>query len=252
MPAKNPQAEDQISDDDVQARSIIEPLPFDLKSSCLTIKAKCGECRYFANTPHKAYKKVCMKLGVIEKAKPCKRFSPDVSLLNFNDEKQQFMLSDIMANTSTARLALLAAVINREARTRRHGFHFGEVIYIRAFGDDYVSNYRKGRVINADSEYVYISGNRNFVAQVYHDSVIKHAQWKLKKVKLTKAGKVRDPRYKSYTQLVPEHIAKLKRDMEDAYQPPTIDFDFGKSNKPKNVKYASVARVPLDEIIRVR
>ena len=51
--------------------------------------------------------------------------------------------------------------MENEANTRKHGWTFGQVVYVRYTGtsaDNYLSNFARGRVVMADKDTVYVIG----------------------------------------------------------------------------------------------
>lgn len=56
----------------------------------------------------------------------------------------------------------MASLLNQEKATRRQGFRFGQLVYVRMYPGEYMSNYAIATVIQADKDQVYVEGkNRN-------------------------------------------------------------------------------------------
>jgi hypothetical protein len=153
-------------------------------------------CHHFSRMAHPTYVKPCKDLGILEVSKPCTRFTPDARSLKINNDAAAINLAIAMATVPTSKLKVLAALINREARTRKRGYYFGEVVYMRVIGGDYISNYRKARILFAEKDYLHIEGSVDgFVASVMHSTVLNSKEWAKKKKQLLLEGKKRDPNY---------------------------------------------------------
>lgn len=175
-----------------------EPVKYDLSGCALAINAKCGACRHFSRMAHPAYGDVCASKGILEIAKPCARFNPDARQINFKSDEHIELLAELLATLPTNKLGVLAAIINREGRTRKRNLHFGEVVYFRMFGGDYISNYRACRIVSADKDYVHVEGKDGFTAMIYRESVLNLKQWKKKRKALKEAKKIKDPNYSRF------------------------------------------------------
>jgi len=254
-----------------------EPVNFTLGKSALTINTNCGMCSHFARMAHPVYKEVCKAKGLIETNKPCVRFNPDPRQVRFNDDDQLENFTEFLATLPTSKIPLIAAILSQEHRTRKNKFHFGEVVYILAFGTEYVSNYRRCRVLSADREYVTVEGSSLFIATVMATSVFNMKRWKKKKIELLESKRLRDPNYKKYFKQPSQSerdIAKivatqaplqLDSTIKDVKSRPAIlayntegAFRKGKLKKTKKVAVVYNARIinkditPIDELMRVR
>lgn len=246
-----------------------EPVNIDLRACALTINATCGDCRHFVRLAHPKYGQACSVKGVIETAKPCSKFNPDARRVRFKDDESVVAFAQFMASVPTSKLAVLASLINREHRTRKHGFAFGEIVYLHLFGGDFISNYRRCRVVSVDKEYVHVEGGDGFVATVYPTSILNMRKWKKKRKELEAAKRVKDPNYKRYF----ENTAKASKEAArilDSLQPLPFNKSsaknrrsllatddsgvIGKGHRLKRVVYNAKTRdlrtKPLDELIK--
>ncbi len=201
-------------------RKVPVAVDFDFNNN-LTCKVKCGGCLYFASRAHSKYKEPCSKLGILATNTPCNKFSADTSQFNFRGDKVLKILSKALSKIGKEHLPAIATILNREAKTRNKGFYFGEAVYVKAFGGDYLSNYRRAYVIYADRKLVHLSGGRNinsendFTASIGIEFVLHKDQWEKKKASLIAKGLKKDPKLSLYTTVT------KKPDID--YEPPTID-----------------------------
>jgi hypothetical protein len=225
-----------------------EPLSINLSACTLTIKTNCGGCRHFNRMAYPEYGIVCEKKGILETAKPCVRFSPDPRQIKFKNDADLVALAKALANVSKNKLPLLASLINKESRTRKQGWCFGEICYIRIFGEDYISNYRRSRIISADSQYVTIEGKGGFTASLTKSSVLNARQWKKKKRELEAAGKITDPNYSKYIRL-PTKAEREAAKILDGVNPPALD---GVTAKGRKAILSSEQAVKAKRVIKVK
>jgi hypothetical protein len=215
-----------------------EPVSFSLTGSALTLNVNCGLCRHHSRMAHPALKKVCREKGILEEAKPCARFSADPRQIKFSDDEQLLAVSEWIGQAPKKKLLLLAALLTQEERTRKQGRYFGEVVYILALGGEYITNYRRCRVVSAVKDYVTVEG-QGIIATVMTSSVLSIKQWKKKKALLAATGKKRDPRYKTYFQ-APSKVDEEIKQVIDNLRPPTL------SDSVVNVKRKSLLEFELN------
>ena len=227
-----------VGDDTIKTKTAIPtPLDINLNASSLTIKLSCGDCRHFTRMAFPEYGSVCSKIGIVEEAKPCKRFTPDSRLVEFQSDPDLVQFATFLATVPTSKLGVIASILTREHRTRKQGFNFGEVVYLRVFGDDYISNYRRCRVVQADARYVHVEGKKGFTATVLKTSLLNFKQFKKKRAELEAAKKIRDPKYKNYF-AVPDVAAKKAAEILNSLVPPTLDGKVLSSKRKNNILVA--------------
>lgn len=204
----------------------IVPVDFPLNRSALTVNLTCGDCRHHGGIPAPGQKSCCAVLGVIQEQTPCLHFSVSPFVIDFGSDMYLRMISRIIRKLNRKKLNAVASLLLQEARTRRYGFNMGDVVYFKAYGDDFLSNYRKGYVVSADKHYVVISGRRGreFSCYISAPYVLRKAQWLEKQKELIAANRLVDPRY-------PATISPKKAVV---YEPPTIDQ--APSEKPRKTK----------------
>jgi hypothetical protein len=169
------------------------------------LQVQCGNCVHFRRIA--AFKDVCVKLGIKEFAPPCTKFVADFHQFSRNAEFAKFL-----AATPDDQLQPLLALINAEVTTRHSKFRYGMAIYVRLFGDDYISNYVKCYVMMAKGRYVYVElpAQENYYGVFLKKSVFTEAQF-LKKLKLLASNnKLRDPKFKQYSSWQPKEPRDLR------------------------------------------
>ena len=249
-----------------------QEISFPLSGCALTINANCGMCRHFSRMAHPAFKEVCQKKGIIEVSKPCVRYQADPRQLRFYEESHMVAFAEFLATVPTSKLPLLASIFNQEHRTRKRKYHFGEIIYIHAFGQEYISNYRRCRILVVERDLATVEGEGNLIASVMLKSVLNAKQWKKRKAELQAAKRVKDPNYKRHFKVSTKIEKEIKKAIETLTPPMLNDSIIGKPvlvalHKESNlrpVKKASkkavlfnaikpnIATTPVDELIRVR
>jgi len=208
-----------------------EPLPFKLTGSSLTINTTCGTCKHFRRIPHPAYGEICAAKGIFDTNKPCTKYSVDSSQLGVHSDKLLQEIAELMAKVPKKQLVLVSALANRESRTRKYGFYFGQTVYVRLLSSDYISNYRRAIVTEANKDYVYISDSKQgFTMMVYHSSVLTNEQWLEKKAQLKKAKKIVDPKYAEFFK-APTKAEREANKILDTLTPPDLSAIAGKGKK---------------------
>lgn len=173
----------------------------DIKSASnprrLTIKTKCGQCDHFERSPY--YGDVCSKLGIREFSSPCNHFKVSPLSVDFQGTMSAVHMARLMRSVRMKDLAALAAVINTEHITRKHGFYLGQPVYLRIFSPGtHLNHYASAHVVSADAKKVYVQGTSGFRAEVFHRSVITASVFALMKKEMIEAGRVVCPKASRY------------------------------------------------------
>lgn len=182
----------------------------------------------------------CKNLNVLPTSKPCPNFSVDTAEFNFGGvEEPTELLSKLLTGLDEKRLPQFSALMVELYKMRKKGFRFGETVYVRLFGDDYLSNYFAVRVVKvkeviekmyqtssldpqigkqmvrARRIVVYLQGKGNFRLRLYDNSVLRERDMIAKRKELQSKERLVDPRYDTYTHLpVPDTLT------DPAYLPP--------------------------------
>lgn len=237
-------------DDANKTKTIPVPVETNLKSTALLINITCGKCQHFNRIPYPQYGTVCSTLGVVEKAKPCKRFSPDSKQVQFSTDTDLVQFATFLASVPNSKLGIIASLLTREHRTRSQGFVFGEVVYLKVFEGDYISNYRRCRVVQADSKYIHIEGKSGFTASVLKQSVLNHKQWKKKRLALEESKLIKDPKYKSYF-IAPTPASKKISQILESIEPPMLDGTTISPKKKNAIVVTEGSSTKLKKKVRV-
>lgn len=128
-------------------------------------KTTCGDCSGFT------YDKLIggkQKLGCrdefakTENCEACAKFAPDVRQLEGFVGSTGFEgLTNLVAGIDGKNLKILSALLRAEATTRKHGFAFGQKVYVRYRGRanaDYLSNYMSAYVVFVNKNYMRLVG----------------------------------------------------------------------------------------------
>jgi hypothetical protein len=244
-----------------QMSDLPQSLDVNLGRTNLLIKQRCGNCKHLKRVAHPQYGQVCAKLGITEISKPCEKFSADPTKIKFKGERHVRNAVDFLQDLSDDKILLFSALLNEETRTRRHGFHFGMTVYILAFGSDCLENYRRMKVVSADSKYVNLQAG-DFTAMVYHNSALTSKQWAKKKAELIAQEKrfETSPRanvYKKTTTQAEIRLQKAKVEMADSLDLSMSDdkkfaLSSGRLAVTKRRFNDSDKYTPLDRMVMVR
>lgn len=224
-----------MSDEKKVARPV--PVSYSLKNN-LSCNVTCRDCVFFSKRPNSKFKKPCQTIGIVSSSTPCDKFAPDPGRLNFRSDKTHRLLAKAISKIGKEHLPLLASFLLRERKTRNKGLNFGQLVYIKVFGGDYISNYTKAYVAFADRKLVYLSNAKNlkndneFTASIGIEHVLTKEQWEKKKSTLKVQARIKDPKLPNYTKIT-------KKPAWD-YEPPTIDSFFKMIHGSKEKKNGSV------------
>lgn len=230
------------------------PMDVNLNRSALQIKMTCRECIHFKRMAYPSYKKPCLELGITEESKPCENFAPNPANISFTESKRIRQAALVIQDLSDRERKLFAAILNQETRTRRYKFAFGEKVYFKLYGGNYLKNYVVAKVVWADSKHVHIQGVDGFVASLHHGSVLKQAQWSKLEFELIRDNKIYDPSRARYDR-VP---TKAQLEIQKIEKPLPLDLSMdlvGKGSLAKAVTSKSKAPprdMPLDRFLMVR
>jgi len=202
-------------DDDRQEKPN-RPPPDEMRSPVI-LPVRCRDCYHFQQRHAPDYADVCEKLGVQGIARPCSKFLPNAMAFDVKSADGKD-LREYIGHVPTARLNAIAALIVQEARTRRLGFHHGELVYVRMFGGDYLSNYFRAYVIMANRRYVFVQGRSGFKRGSFlATSVLDAEDFARKRKALIARKQLIDPKLSEHTSWKPP----TKVDVN--YEPPVWD-----------------------------
>jgi hypothetical protein len=174
----------------------------------------CGDCVHFNKFRHPQLPRVCSEDGVRDYAKPCEKFQVNWQHFNYSET-----FTKILKEVVTEDLPRIAALINAEIATRTAKYYYGMPVYVRLFGEDFISNYARCNVITAQGRYVYVQGMKTkYYGMFVKKSVFSEKQFiaKLKQLALNK--RYTDPKLKTFTDWKP-----AKRGTMDIKDIPVVD-----------------------------
>lgn len=204
----------------------------------------------------------CKNLNVLPTSKPCPNFSVAPEEFNFTDvEDPTVLLAQLLSGLDEKRLPQFAAHLVELYKTRKKGYRFGETVYVRLFGDEYLSNYAAVKVVKAkeiteklyqtsslDPQVgrqlvrqrrlvLYLQGHGNMRLRLYDTHVLREKEFAARIKDLQARKRLADPKYSTYTFLpVPSGLE------DPAYRPklaqvvqPTKAGRVIKSNSKKTV-----------------
>jgi hypothetical protein len=201
----------------------------DKRRQPIALNVRCGSCIFFEDRAHQAFKKPCSTLGVKKFSRPCIKFFANP--FHFLQDDPEYKLVNRLLVKYGKQLPTLVAWLNQESSTKKTGFTFGQTVYVRMLGDDYLLNYAKATVISSSKEQVYVQGKKLGKGGTYlHDSVLTEEQWSRKKKNLIKHKRIRDPKEKEYYKIT----VTPKKAVD--YEIPTIDQFAKTMSKVKDKK----------------
>lgn len=202
----------------------------------LSIKASCGSCDHFERSPY--YGEACNKLGQKRFSKPCAAYKVSPLSVDFRDSLSAVHMARLMRSVSVKDLPALATVINNEHITRKHGFYFGQPVFICVFHPGtHLNHYASGLVVSADHKLVYIQGTCGFRAEVTHGSVISAEDFSVKKAKMLRAKKITCPKAAKYLGLEETKTPEVIKNIEQVRViHPSKGFVEGNTNYDKLVE----------------
>ncbi len=124
----------------------------------------CGECSglEYDKLLGKQKSGCATEHGKTKDCTACSRFAPDVRQMeNFIGSNGFSGMTNLIASIDGKSLRVLSALIRSEATTRKHGFAFGQKVYVRYRGRanaDYMSNFMSAYVLFVNKHYMRLVG----------------------------------------------------------------------------------------------
>lgn len=182
----------------------------------IPLEVRCRDCFHFERERAPRFDDICSRMGILDKGRPCTSFLPDAHIINMESAEGKAAHS-LISELSTRRLALFAALLQQEKRTRSYGFVHGDEIYVKVFPGDYLSNYARGWVIMINRKRVFVQGSKpNFRGVFVLDSIIDRAKFTEIRKDLLKRKRLVDPQLSKYTSWRPKKVTV-------DYEPPVVD-----------------------------
>jgi len=193
------------------------------------IKAKkdaprCGECLHYKNQPLRGNKVVCSKIGIRSFAEAPKCYTPDVTKLCGNSD-QFVQLAALVSSYSPSERRIVASLLKQRSGTLK----FGQKLYFKALGGDYLSNYLSGFFLcYTRSKEIVLCGDSDkrkrghMVTAIFDDStsLLTSKEWKIKQKELIEKNRIEDPKQplRKFKAAQSKEVQALQN-----YVPPTLD-----------------------------
>jgi len=187
------------------------------QDAIIKLDVRCGNCYHFCHQRAPRFSDVCEKIGILKIGRPCTSFLVDAHIFDLKQNEGRD-LREFIGKLSSTKLALYAALLIQEKQTRRYGLRHGELVYIKIFPDDYLSNYFRAWVIMADKRRVFVQGtDKSFRGMFMPDSVLDIADFIKRRADLVKTKRLIDPNLNRYTEWRPRSKVDIK------YEPMVIN-----------------------------
>ena len=161
------------------------------------VKVRCGSCDHHTRSPY--YAEVCEKLGIASFAKPCPAYVVSPLAIDFTEAGSAIHMSRLMRSVKSSQLPALAAIINQGHITRKHGYYFGQPVFLRIYSPgSHLNHYASGFVIRATHKKVFIRGVDGFRAEMAHASVIDSDTFTDMRTKMIKQGRITCPKFEAF------------------------------------------------------
>lgn len=204
-----------------------------------SLQVKCKSCIHHSKVPHPEDKKVCESLGITAAAKACSQFNPDFIKLAGVSHDLIKPLGNFMRDCTSEQTQILAFYIRNAEYAKRQKLRLGQQVAF-CLSADYLQNYFRGYVLSVskDGEFVYITSNLNqkegnTMLTLLRKNVLTVLEFKLKKKKLIKSGRVVEPQGRRGHKTLFDQLSMNKKEFlsyrgtlaskPDDYVPPSID-----------------------------
>lgn len=188
-----------------------------------SIGQKCGECIAFARTAK--FEKPCKELGIKHFSSAPSCYVPDPYILAKQAPDVVFKLGLMLKDFDAKEARVFMSLVKQIPGMRKNfNLALGQPVFF-CIGNDYLSNYFRGYVLGTaeigdrqvfvTSDLGYKQRNQPLIATLMRESVFTIPEFKKKKDKLTKDGRLKDPK-PLFTQ-----VKNVK--ITDDYVPPTME-----------------------------
>lgn len=189
-----------------------------------TIGIKCGDCIHFKRTAK--FEKPCNELGRKHFADAPDCYAPDVYLLAKQNPEILFNLALLYKDFTPQETRVFMSLLKKAKTFNKAGIHFGMPVYF-CTGPDYLNNFYQGFCLDVTStvpSMVYVTSdlgkaqrNKPMIGMFLRESVYTLSEFKKKRAKLQKAGKLVDPKPLSSSTGDKAMLSKID------YCPPSLD-----------------------------
>jgi hypothetical protein len=204
------------------------------------IDQKCGDCIHHFRLAK--FEKPCKDLGVKHFAQAPQCFDPDpYQLVKDQSPDVIHRIALLLKDFNASQKRIMLSLMLKGKAFAKAGLDFGQPVYFR-IGPDYLSNYYRGFAIDVatiggtvtiTSDLNKTQRSKPAIAMLLRENVYTTTDFKRKRARLEKQGKIMDPSPK-FTKVTKTQIAK------DDYVPPMMDSVpdewFNKEEKAKKKK----------------
>ncbi len=191
---------------------------------------QCGTCLYHSR--EKIFEEKCSAQGKIPTAKSCSSFQPDSYQLVEHDplHSDLEMVANVMHKMTPHQLILLSALVNKDRFTRKHGYYFYQEVYFRycgSPGQNYLSNFVRARVLDADKDFVRLVGDNEkhrmylVVENKKNASLYTPKEFRVLRAEMLREHKLVDPALNF--QLTAKSKSGVVADIDDAFEQDKLD-----------------------------
>lgn len=207
-----------------------------------TIGIKCGDCIHFKRM--EKFGKPCSELGKKHFADAPDCYSPDVYLMAKHTPDILYQLALLMKDFTAQETRVYLSLLRKSKTFEKAKLKFGQPVYFSISGD-YLGNYYRGFVLDVTSsapQNVFVTSdlrktqrNNPMIGAFMRDSILTIGEFKKRKLKLQKQGRLVDPKPTFSATVNKSELANID------YQPPSMEtapqewFDkqAAKKKKPK-------------------
>lgn len=161
----------------------------------------CGSCLHLEK--EKAFEQPCKFLGKLATSKPCGTYKPNIHMLVRDEDtfNRLQMIAEAIDGLDNHTLEALSRTLDTVRKTKKNGYKFWQPVYVRYLGTgnaNYLSNFMKCRVLQADKEWVrLISENGKTFLTLINDSttlIMSTKEFVQMRKKMRLEGKFVDPK----------------------------------------------------------
>ena len=194
----------------------------------LSLNIKCRDCIHFKRGPA-FFEKKCKDLGILPEARACQAFTPDIYKLSRVEADTIFNLGKLVKDFKETHFRILSFIFRNMSLIKRSKLKFGQPVYINLSSPyiDYLDAYYKGYVlgVSKSGDQIFITSSLrkttdNVYLSVLPSSILTLAQFKKRRKKLKKFGRVKIPK-KYITANLEEKPPIYRKPITD--EVPTID-----------------------------
>ena len=159
---------------------------------------RCGECSGYSHSCIR--EKACQALGKLPTSKTCESFKPNVhDFVKGKKSNDLETLGKLISTLTTKDRNILASILVREQITKKHGFSFGQKVYLQwsgSSGSTYLNNFTSAIVLDCDKTYVRLMADSGALLSLLREGLHLYTVAEFKKIKadMYNAKKFVDPK----------------------------------------------------------